>query len=88
MTSYVWPYWAEAVRKMMEQMKNGPAPTGDKERDDILAGGVLRTRTRPTLDLLLLLRASSASMSIYPEGKSCSDLGGVVVVGDPGARRG
>jgi len=39
----------------MEQMKNGPAPTGDKERDDILVGWAFRTSTRPTFNLLLLL---------------------------------
>jgi hypothetical protein len=55
MRSYVWPYSTEAVRKMMEQMKNGPAPTGDKERDDILVGWAFRTSTRPTFNLLLLL---------------------------------
>ena len=39
-----------------------------------LAGGVLRTSTRPTLNLLPVLRALSASMSIHPEVESCSDL--------------
>ena len=37
---------------------------------DYEAGGVLRTSARPTSNLLLLLRASSVSMSIHPEGKS------------------
>ena len=40
--------------------------------EDSLAGGLLRTTTRPTLNLLLLLRAC---VSNHPEGKSGSDLG-------------
>ena len=42
-----------------------------------VAGGLLRTSTRPTLNLLLILRASvhppRVCVSIHPEGKSCSD---------------
>ena len=40
--------------------------------EDSLAGGLLRTTTRPTLNLLLLLRAC---VSNHPEGKSGSDAG-------------
>ena len=35
--------------------------------DVYVAGGLLRTSTRPTFNLLLLLRASSGSMSIHPD---------------------
>jgi len=41
----------------------------------IEAGGLLRTSARPTLNILLLLRAYGICMSIHPEGKSCSDIG-------------
>ena len=47
------------------------------------AGGLLRTSTRPTLNLLLFPRMC---ISIHPEGNSCSDLGGVIVLNGPGAR--
>ena len=60
---------------------------------------LLRTCSQPTLNLLLLLRMVSENkhptgveshpppshvcMSIHPEGKSCSDLGRVLVLNDP-----
>jgi hypothetical protein len=58
-----------------------------------MAGGVLsldRTSTRPTLNLLLLLLplpiTPRVCMSIHPEGKSCSNLGRVLVLNDPRTR--
>jgi hypothetical protein len=44
------------------------------------ARGLLRASTRPTLNLLLLLRAGTVCMSIQPEGMSCSDHGRVLVL--------
>jgi len=49
------------------------------------AGGVFRTAIRPTL-------CSDGSslrvcISTHPQGMSCSDLGGVLVLNDPPARR-
>jgi len=35
---------------------------------DDVAGGLLRASTRPTFNVLLLLNASSVSMSIHPDG--------------------
>jgi len=40
-----------------------------------MAGGAMPTTTRPTLNLLLLLRASVRMYAHSPEGKSRADLG-------------
>ena len=48
------------------------------------AGGVLRTSTRPTSNLLPLL--ARVCMSTYPEGKSCFDLDRLLVLNDPTTR--
>jgi hypothetical protein len=52
--------------------------------EDEKAGGVSRTSTQLTSNLLPLFRIRRVSvMSIRPEGKSCSDLGRVLVLNDP-----
>ena len=38
------------------------------------AGGLLRTTTRPTMNLLILLRTGMVCMSIHQEGKSCGHV--------------
>ena len=38
------------------------------------ARGVLRARTRPTFNLLLLIRAGTVGVSIHHEGKSCGHV--------------
>ena len=52
---------------------------------EVQAWGSFITRTRPTLYHLLLLRL--LCVRIHPEGEACSDLGRVLVVNDPPARR-
>jgi len=67
--------------KVVEYGDNFTESTFEQARQ---AGGVLRTSTPPTCNrLLLLLRASSVSMCIYTEGRSCFDLGRVLVLTDP-----
>ena len=70
--------WKQIYYAEKFELKAGqPAP--------IKVGGLLRTITRPTLNRLLLLRAS-VCMCSHPEGKLCSDLGLVLVLNDPPAR--
>jgi hypothetical protein len=75
-----------ALTKLTALLEDGK-PARLAELDE--AGGVLRTRTRPTLLYLLLLRQSPpVYMSIHPQGLAWSDVGRVLVLvmHDPGAR--
>jgi len=46
--------------------------------------GLLRTSTPPTLNRQT--ESACVCMSVYPDGKSCADIGGVPVVNDPPVR--
>ena len=69
---WVWLRFVEKNRRDVEE-----------KSEQLKAGGLLRTSTRPTVNLLHLLRASVCTrMNIHTEGESCSDLGRVLVMND------
>jgi hypothetical protein len=71
------------VHALLAQLAQADSPRGARLRP-CRAGGVLPTSTRPTLNR----RTESRQLrlyerSVHTRGKSCSDLGRVLVLNDP-----
>ena len=79
----------DALRKELAALTKTKLAAGAADNKDVEAGGVLRTSTRPTLDLLLLVLLcirQRVYMRIHPEDTSCSSHGRVLVLSDPPVR--